>query len=742
LLPASAASTWELDSNYMVAPQGVNERVYALGLDSTKRLIAGGLFSTAEAVASRGLARFFQDGTRDASFEIGTGVANGTYNYVTDLLVLPDDSIIIVGDFGSFNGTARGNIARIRADGSLDENFANGIGGDAMIRHIEYSGDGGYIIGGNFSYYDGISRSRIAKLRGDGSLDQRITFAHTYAVNEWVDQIEVFDNGDVLVAGDFEPYNVKKFLASGATDASFSYNYSNYEYAEATFLCSDGSILIGGVGGLHRHNENGLADSTFNPFFYNPEIYGIRELADGRIVVTGSFHASGAIDTWNLTVLNPDGSINMSSINDLFKPNEWVGPSVMNGSNLIFAGRFSSINSANHSRIAQLNMAPILNPPNAVYFDRESVTLIEDGTYAPAFSLRMDATPDSLVTVILEVAESDPDDLGFAFPRIPNPIPVPADEPSHTETTVRSTSEDFGYQQPRRIVHRIKSVSGDVVIGEPSEIEIILVDKDPPPAVRFAQSHMELVENGWHQFELTNFKVLFDSEVEPFIDIQIATEAATTEIEDSIFVFPEDYINFGSGVGYDVIDITADDDGLVHGPNTITLRLVAEEGYEGLIGSPSTMEVRRHDATSLAGWLILRYPENWSDSTINSIDTDKDGQSTLLEWLNDSDPLEAKDTKYPIALTEHLDVENNRYFSIRFYYSNQKSGYTAIIEHKTSLVDADWIPVWRSDLDPDFESELVLQQPSDDPNDWAEIRLPTPIGVSDFVRLRYETTAQ
>lgn len=745
LLTNATATTWELDTSYMSPPQGVNRTVYALGQDSSNRLIAGGLFTTAGGKSSKGLARFFPDGTRDPSFDIGDGVADGSYNYVTDLLVLPDDSIIIVGDFGSFDGNTRGNIARIRSDGSLDAYFAIGTGADATIRHIEHSGDGGYIIGGNFNHYDGVVRSRLAKLRSDGSLDTSVIFNHTFNEGEWVDQVEVFTDGGVLAAGDFAPYDVFKFQANGERDYSFIYSVTDHEYVEATLLCSNGKLLIGGTGGtLYRFNADGTYDESFDPELetYN-EIYGLSELDNERIVVTGSFLTPGAIDIWNIVVLNSDGSIDTSAIPDRFKPSDWVGPTVIQNETLIFAGRFSGISENDNSyvsynRIARLNTAPVTNPPNAVYFEQKSITLIEDGNYIPSFNLNIDETPDSPITVILEVAEKEPADLGAAFPIIPNPISVPWDGPNHTEVSVHSSTEDWGYQGARRIVHRIKSVSGDAVIGEPAEIEIILVDKDPPPAVRFAQSHMELVEDGWYQFEPTNFKVLFDSEVEPFIDIQIVTEAETTEIEDSIFVFPNDYINFGSGIGYDEIDIAADDDGVVRGPDMITLRLVAEEGYEHLIGSPATMEVRRHDSTSLDGWLILRYPESWSDSNIQTLDTDKDGQSTLLEWLNDSDPLASDDAKFPVALTEHLDPENQRYFSIRFYYSYEKPNYATIVEHKPNLTDINWATVWRSDNDPEFNLELVLQRPSEDGNEWAEIRLPDPVAASGFVRIRYE----
>ena len=94
--------------------------------------------------------------------------------------------------------------------------------------------------------------------------------------------------------------------------------------------------------------------------------------------------------------------------------------------------------------------------------------------------------------------------------------------------------------------------------------------------------------------------------------------------------------------------------------------------------------------------------------------------------------------KYPAALTEHFDKDNQPYFSIRFYYSENKPSYAAVVEKKMQLDAPNWMTVWRSDLDPNFESDLILQQPSGDLGGWAEIRRSEPMGNSDFVRIRYE----
>jgi len=735
---------WELDASYMTNTQGVNERVYALSIDSAKRLVAGGLFSTAGGASARGVTRFFQDGTRDPSFDIGSGIANGSYNYVTDLLVLPDDSIIIVGDFGSFNGASRGNIARIRANGSLDEHFAKDTGADGRIKHITHSGDGGYIIGGNFSTYAGTPRSRIAKLRGDGSLDPNVTFDHSFANDEWVDEIEVFPNGDVLAGGDFEPYGFMKFLANGSIDDSFEHDFFNYHNVESTLLTSDGKILIGAAGGLHRHH----ADGSYDPTFYAPldDVYGLNELPDGRIVATGDFY--GGSDIYNIAILDDSGDVD-DSIAPPFEPSGWIGPTVLQDGYLIFAGAFSSLGNewdttaTSHNRIARFQTAPATNPSNAVYFDRASITLIEDGAYAPTFYLRIDETPDSPIFVFLEVAETDFDFYDAAIPTIPNLVSVPWNGPNHTEVSVRSQQEDWNYQGIRRIVHRIRSVSGDAIIGEPSEIEIILVDKDPPPAVRFEKSHLEVVRDGnpWPESAHTITKVFYDSEPAQFVNLHIEKEAETQQIADSLDVFPDEYFNFQGG-GYDTIYVNAYDDHNVDQPTRITLRLVAEEGYEHMLGSPTVMTVHTHHWTSLQGWLIHYYPDSWHNNNIHTIDSDNDGQPTLLEWLNNSNPLDASDAIHPIALAEHKDSQNNRYFSIRFYYSYEKADYAAVVEKKANLTDANWVAVWRSDDDPNFESELVLNSPSENGSTWAEIRLPSPMTTRDFVRIRYESTSE
>lgn len=857
-----AYGNWALDSAYMSPPQGVNESVYVLGLDSAGRLIAGGLFTQAGGVSSPGLARFFSDGTRDPSFDIDSGVADGTYNYVNDLIVLPDDSVIIVGDFGSFNGVTRGNIARIKADGSVDPDFANGAGADAMIRHIEHSGDGGYIIGGNFSNYDGVSRSRIAKLYGDGSLDNSVTFDHSFAAGEWVDQIEVFDDGAVLAAGDFAPGNVKKFLVTGATDSSFQFNSSYYfNYVEATLITSTGKILIGGTGGLSRNNGDGTWDSEFNVSFRSyTEIYGLLELPDGRIVVTGEFGVSGT-ETNRLVVLDPDGSVSENTLTYPFEPSDWVGPALLDGEDLIFAGRFSWIYSGSPpalavNRIARFNTNPVQNPPNAVYFDRSAITLIEGDRVNREFQLKIDETPEEPVTVFLEVAESIPEPNIEGFPSVPNSIPVPWDGPNHTGISIRSDQDVPGYQGTRRVTHRIRSVSGGAVIGEPSEIEIILLDDEPHPNVRFAQSVIDVVEGHKPEDGFTQAAVRFDSEPDDFAAYRIEVVTDDPALADRVFIPNYDFYLNDDPIDFE-IDIQDDDDQLT-GPIEVTLRIVPDSpGAEGFLGSPTTMtlrildnevaggirfdrasldlvsgqdgievstlisgvlhstelfyeieyanpewegnayiipfedwiggrsriihdvfaeirnesilspgtarihirtdpeqpellgepsvlELKLYDDRSLDGWLILQYPEDWDAVDILKRDGDSDGHNTLLEWFNETDPEDASHVRAPkaeLVRSPYLDQGEKVFLALRFYLGTAKPSHVAIVQTIADLSDPEWTTAWRSDEDPNFDSEQVVEKPHAT-GGWAVIRLPAPVSTQGFVRLKVEPASK
>ncbi len=111
-----------------------------------------------------------QVGGLDVSFNAGE-ILNGTEPGVVRAHLMSGGKHIIAGDFTSIGGVGRGNLARLNADGTLDQTFANGPGANGPIHALAFDPSGQLVIGGEFTTYDGVARGRIARLSTTGTLD-------------------------------------------------------------------------------------------------------------------------------------------------------------------------------------------------------------------------------------------------------------------------------------------------------------------------------------------------------------------------------------------------------------------------------------------------------------------------------------------------------------------------------------------------------------------------------------------
>ncbi len=127
------------------------------------------------------LVRLNSDGSRDASFDIGSGASAGFDSVVSALLPATDGSgdLYVVGWFTTYKGSTNINrITRLNSDGSIDSDFQIGSGGtagfEAQVNAIGFAPDnsGDLFVGGIFTSYKGVTiPARIARLNSDGSLD-------------------------------------------------------------------------------------------------------------------------------------------------------------------------------------------------------------------------------------------------------------------------------------------------------------------------------------------------------------------------------------------------------------------------------------------------------------------------------------------------------------------------------------------------------------------------------------------
>lgn len=198
---------------------GINNTPLALALQSDGRILVGGQFTQIDLVQRFNLARLNTDGTVDLSFDPGNG-PNGMVNAIA---IQPDGRIVIGGTFVGFNGFARGGIARVLNDGSLDPTFDPGVGTGGNVFALALQLNGQIIIGGRFVQYAGTNRTFIARLNGDASLD----LGFNPVPNDWVQALATQANGRILVGGLFTDIDgfarnrIARLNSDGSVDGSF-----------------------------------------------------------------------------------------------------------------------------------------------------------------------------------------------------------------------------------------------------------------------------------------------------------------------------------------------------------------------------------------------------------------------------------------------------------------------------------------------------------------------------------------
>ncbi len=290
--------------NTFNAGTGANATINSLALQTDGKVLIGGSFTVYNGISRNYIARLNADGTIDAGFNPGTG---GNQR-VEAIIVQPDGKILIGGAFNSYNATARGRVARLNADGSLDASFNPSSGANNIVEAMALQSDGKVIIGGLFTTYNATTRNRIARLNTDGSLD--VSFNPGTGVNNTIWDMCLQPDGNLLISGEFTLYNgtsrsrIARVLPNGTLDATFNPGTGLYALSGAIgrriTLHGGGKVLVTGaftsVNGTTRNriarlNPDGSLDAGFNPGtgMGNGEGWAIAARPNGKVLIGGSF---------------------------------------------------------------------------------------------------------------------------------------------------------------------------------------------------------------------------------------------------------------------------------------------------------------------------------------------------------------------------------------------------------------------------------------------------------------------
>ncbi|MBK8947587.1 MAG: delta-60 repeat domain-containing protein [Flavobacteriales bacterium] len=344
---------------------GANNDLYTTALQPDGRIVIGGAFTSYNGTWHNSIARLGTNGALDSTFHPGTGANYGIHTTTLQ----PDGKIFIGGEFTLFNGSACGHIARLNADGSLDTLFDPGGGAPISVYTSALQPDGGIIIGGSFTSYNGSSRGRIARLNADGSLDH--AFNPGSGSNYEIHTTALQTDGKVIIGGSFFMYNgtwrshIARLSPNGALDASFDPGTGAHGTVLIAALQQDGKIIIGGwfdqYDGMPRNhiarlNADGSLDTTFDPGTGADLVVRTVVLQpDGRILIGGDFTTYDGTSRNRIARLEPDGSLDTT-----YDPGSGAsGPvhtiTLQPDSKVIIGGGFTQYNGFGRNRIARVN---------------------------------------------------------------------------------------------------------------------------------------------------------------------------------------------------------------------------------------------------------------------------------------------------------------------------------------------------------------------------------------------------
>jgi len=347
-----------LDTSFNVG-LGTNNRVYKTLVQPDGKIIIVGQFSTYNGVAYNNIARLNTDGSLDTSFVIGTGAYSPNVgSNIRGVALQNDGKIIAVGGFSSFNGAPKSRVVRLNTDGSVDTSFIPNYTGGSLFS-VTVQDDGRIYIGG----YDNGTVSALIRLNTNGSADT--TFAAEVPVYT-VLEIVIQPDGKILAGGnnivrlnqdgtpDSSFFTSNNLLGAGSTIFGFALTPGN-------------KIIVGGgftlfydevANYIIRLNLDGTKDNTYNYVGgtgADASIVSALKQNDDKIIITGQFSKYNGTFANRIARLSSSGILDTSYITGTGANSLISGSANVANGKIVIVGSFTSYNGTPVNKIARIN---------------------------------------------------------------------------------------------------------------------------------------------------------------------------------------------------------------------------------------------------------------------------------------------------------------------------------------------------------------------------------------------------
>ncbi|MNV05181.1 hypothetical protein D3C71_955080 [compost metagenome] len=368
---------------------------------SNGNYILGGSLAPNSGQVQRNLRRVLPSGAFDNTFNLG----NGANNYVYDIAMQPDGKMVIGGAFTTYNGVARNYIARINADGSIDNSFNPGSGTDYWVQTVLVQSNGKILIGGEFNTYNGIPCKGLVRLNADGSIDPSFDLGSGTEGNV---KTLCFVGSDIVAGGDF-----------------VSYNGVGRNRITRILTCPPINITLNSTDVTCNSGSDGAISATLTggttPYAYSWSVGATTQVVNN--LPAGSYQltitdAEGCIKSQTTNIQEPVVNQNIMPVTSC-NSYTWSQTNQTYTISGLYSDTLSSMNGCDS--IVTLNLT-ITNPTTGTDIQTacDSLTWIDGVTYHastnnPTFVLQNAAGCDSIITLNLTIIPSLPLTIANSF---------------------------------------------------------------------------------------------------------------------------------------------------------------------------------------------------------------------------------------------------------------------------------------------------------------------------------------
>lgn len=262
-----------------------NDIARSVTIQADGKIVVAGDTVTKDGSSNMLVARLNADGSPDAGFGkegadgtpegfVSISLGNGN-DVVNDLVIAPDGKIVITGTHGEKDNSNMA-VARLNADGTVDEGFGtaddgtpNGVvsislgDGSDIARGVAISPDGKIVVTGESKSKDGSTNVIVVRVNGDGTLDDGFALSDDGTPNgvastslgngnDYATDVVLQKDGKIVVAGYHEEGSstnvaVLRFNPDGTLDEAFGVAEDGTPNGIVNLSLGEGNDMASGV---------------------------------------------------------------------------------------------------------------------------------------------------------------------------------------------------------------------------------------------------------------------------------------------------------------------------------------------------------------------------------------------------------------------------------------------------------------------------------------------------------------